>query len=322
MTDWNLRKTTIALVTGNGFDRDLGLPSSFSEFAISDEWKKLLVTFGVTRFNRWRKGTSLLCHLNNSIKPNWFDVEEEIHQFIKKHSSVSKKQANKIQMEYEGLTQAFQNYLLRVTKDFKADKTRLAYQLLWQLPQCPVFITDFSFNYTTPESIIGNVPQPINLFHITREHIHGSLRDNDIIIGCDVGENEELNRRLSFMYKYNKLNHTNHINLSLNEAREIIFFGHSINEMDFCYFRDFFKKVSSSYEVPKDLTIITLNEKSERDIKDNIRNQGVSVTDLYNNLFSFTFIHSSKIYNGDHDENEKWKDLLFRLQHQTRQETE
>ena len=65
-----------------------------------------------------------------------------------------------------------------------------------------------------------------------------------------------------------------------------------------------------------------MNEKSERDIKDNIRNQGVSVTDLYNNLFSFTFIHSSKIYNGDHDENEKWKDLLFRLQHQTRQETE
>lgn len=91
MTDWNLRKTTIALVTGNGFDRDLGLPSSFSEFAISNEWKKLLVTFGVTRFNRWRKGTSLLYHLNNSIKPNWFDVEEEIHQFIKKHSSVSKK---------------------------------------------------------------------------------------------------------------------------------------------------------------------------------------------------------------------------------------
>ncbi len=41
MADWNLRKNTIALVTGNGFDRDLGLQSSFSDFAKSDEWRNL-----------------------------------------------------------------------------------------------------------------------------------------------------------------------------------------------------------------------------------------------------------------------------------------
>jgi hypothetical protein len=37
--EMNLRRTTIALVTGNGFDRDLGIPSSFSQFAESDEWE-------------------------------------------------------------------------------------------------------------------------------------------------------------------------------------------------------------------------------------------------------------------------------------------
>ena len=318
----NIRKTTLALVTGNGFDRDLGIPSSFSQFAESDEWKKLLNDFHVNHYNRiWGK-TSLLWFLNNSIKPNWFDVEEEIHQFIKRNASVSIKQVNKIQLEFEGLTKAFHCYMSRVTKDFKADKNKLSYQLLDHLPKCPFYITDFSFNYTDPEIFLEEQEDSPILFHITRCHMHGSLKDNDIIIGCDVQKNEEVNRPLSFMYKYNKLKHTNFICLSLAEAKEVIFFGHSINEMDFCYFRDFFKKVSSSYEPSKDVTIITLDENSEREIKNNIRNQGISVTDLYNNLFSFTFIHSSKIYKGDHEETKKWKDLLFRLQHTTRQETE
>ena len=309
----NLRRTTIALVTGNGFDRDLGIPSSFSHFAESDEWKNLLTDFHVNKYNRFWGGPSLLWHLNNSIKPNWFDVEEEIHQFIKRHSSVSKKQANKIQMEYEGLIKAFHNYLLRVTKNFKADNLKLSYQLLCNLPKCPVYITDYNFNYTKPESFLEEQPDFPKLFHFTRCYIHGSLSDDDIIIGCDVQNNEEVNRSLSFMYKFNKLKQTNFINLSLAEAREVIFFGHSINEMDFCYFRDFFKKASSSYEPLKDVTIITWDDNSERDIKNNIRSQGVSVTDLYNNLFSFTFIHSSKIYDGDKEENKKWKDLLFRI---------
>ena len=319
MADWNLRKTSIALVTGNGFDRDLGLPSSFSDFAKSEEWRNLTIAYGVN-LSRTDMEMSLLWHLNNAIQPNWFDIEEVIHQFVLNHPNVSEEEAYSIQKEFEGLKSAFHRYLMRVTKDFRADKGKLAYQFLWQLPQCPVYITDFSFNYTTPESFIEKLPQPINLYHITREHMHGSLRDNDIIIGCDLGENEKVNRKLSFMYKYNKLKHANHINLSLDEAREIIFFGHSINEMDFCYFKDFFKKASSSYEIPKNVTIITWDENSEHNIKDNIRNQGVSVTDLYNNLFSFTFIHSSKIYNGDRDETEKWKDFLSRITKEANEE--
>ena len=35
-------ETTIAIIIGNGFDRDMGLPSSYPEFAKSDEWNKLL----------------------------------------------------------------------------------------------------------------------------------------------------------------------------------------------------------------------------------------------------------------------------------------
>lgn len=313
MADWNLRKTTIALVTGNGFDRDLGLPSSFSQFAESKEWRNLLMAYGITGDNGQEQDLSLLWHLNNAIKPNWFDIEEEIHQFVKSHHNISDEQAYRIQKEFDALNRAFYNYLQRVTTDFKAANTSLAYQFLMNLPKCPVYITDYSFNYTIPDSFVGELQESPVPFHITREHIHGSLKDNDIIIGCDPEKNEEVNRLLSFTYKYNKLKHANFINLSLDEAREVIFFGHSINGMDFCYFREFFKKASYSYNSQKDVTIITWDENSERNIKDNIRSQGISVTDLYNSLTSFTFIHSSKIYNGDKVETEKWKDFLFRI---------
>jgi len=61
------------------------------------------------------------------------------------------------------------------------------------------------------------------------------------------------------------------------------------------------------------LTFITYDEQSERNIKDNIRNQGISVTDLYNNLITFTFIHTKRVYEGDVEESKNWTMLLQRL---------
>ena len=317
-------KTSIALILGNGFDKDLGLPSSFPEFARSVEWENLFNSFWGTRFSNWFMSNSLLWHLKKAIMPNWFEIEEEIHNFILEHPKITKKQEHKIQQEFEGLKLALSEYLNRISREFKANKEKLAYQLLCHLPKCPVHIVEISFNYTNPDLFIDTNDKIdfVNIFHCTRTHVHGSLNEADIVLGCDIQDKEVVNRPLSFMYKYNMLKRANFVALTLLEAKEIIFFGHSVNEMDFCYFREFFKMVSASPKPFRNLTFITWDEKSERDIKDNIRNQGVSVTDLYNNLFSLTFIHSSKIYNGDYDENEKWKDLLFRLQHQTHQETE
>lgn len=47
--------------------------------------------------------------------------------------------------------------------------------------------------------------------------------------------------------------------------------------------------------------------------KTNIRNQGISVTDLYNNLETFTFIQTTKIYNNDSKELQKWEEMIRRL---------
>ena len=78
-------------------------------------------------------------------------------------------------------------------------------------------------------------------------------------------------------------------------------------------FRDFFKAASSAPKPIRNLTFITLDENSERSIKDNIRNQGISVTDLYNNLETFTFIHTNKMDSNDSKTLKKWEEMFDRI---------
>jgi hypothetical protein len=189
---------------------------------------------------------------------------------------------------------------------------KLPCQFLKEMENCPKKIVEINFNYTNPQDFL---PIPI-FFHqnsYDQTHVHGSLSEEEIVLGCDVQNDQEVNRSLSFMYKYNMLNRANHVARNLLEAKEIIFYGHSVNEMDFCYFRNFFKAASAAPKPIRHLTFITLNEKSERRIKDNIRNQGISVTDLYNNLESFTFIHTEKLYKQDAKETQKWDDMFKRI---------
>mgnify|MGYP002624463654 FL=1 len=173
-------------------------------------------------------------------------------------------------------------------------------------------MVEIYFNYTNAHLMLQRQTY-YNPGQCTFTYVHGSLREKDIVLGCDLSDNEEVNRALSFMYKYNMLKRANHVARHILEAREVIFFGHSVNEMDFCYFREFFKAASASPNSIRNLTFITYDDESERSIKDNIRNQGISVSDLYSNLWTFTFIHSSKIYKGDGNELQKWNELHQRV---------
>ena len=115
------------------------------------------------------------------------------------------------------------------------------------------------------------------------------------------------------------LNKANHVARHILEAKEVIFFGHSINEMDFCYFREFFKEASAAPKPIRHLSIITYDETSERNIKDNIQNQGISVSDLYSNLWTFDFIHTKNVYDRKKEDVEKWNNMIDRLMSQDRQ---
>lgn len=305
----------VAFIIGNGFDIDMGLPSRYSDFARSKEFRDLADRM-YWMFREEESDHSLVLQLQKeSAKSNWFDIEEEIHKYVNNHTTLEERLIGLVRAEFEELKKALASYLRRITSNFKADENKLSWQLYYCMRECRLTVTQIFFNYTNPSECLKLPLQP-EIFNGGQHwftYVHGSLKDNDIVLGCDLQPNEEVNRQLSFLYKYNQLNRANHVARNILEAKEIIFFGHSVNEMDFGYFKEFFKAASASPTPIRHLTIITHNDESERDIKDNIRNQGISVTDLYSNLWTFDVIHTSKLYANDEKEKQKWINMKARI---------
>ena len=305
----------LALIIGNGFDIDMGLPSKYSDFAKSPEFNDLVKRMRDT-YNIEEQDKSLVLQLQKAYaKSNWFDIEEEIHKYVQTHTGLNDEMIGLVRSEFDELKKALTNYLNRITTNFTANKEKLSTFLIYKLRECPLTVTEIYFNYTYPHEFL-KMPFQEEIFNGAQHwctFVHGRLRDNDIVLGCDLQKGENVNRQLSFMYKYNQLHRANHVARSILEAKEIIFFGHSVNEMDFCYFKEFFKVASASPNPIRHLTMITYDEESERAIKDNMRNQGISVSDLYSNLWTFDFIHTSKVYAGDVEENRKWNEMMQRL---------
>lgn len=299
------------LIIGNGFDIELGLQSSYYQFAASPEWKSL-VRSKIDAYNLYQAEDSLVLFIEKArLKDNWFDIELCIHDFIMAKQNMSQETANVVKEEFEDLKSTLQRYLYRISDEYNLNKENNARLLLSKVNGCPFGSYIASFNYT----------DSLRLCNIQREpsrtdftFIHGNLATG-IVLGCDKFDNENVNRTLSFLYKYNMLSKTNHIVANMRQSREIVFYGHSVNEMDFNYFKDFFMYVSKPLAPypPRRLTFITKDEDSIRDIKDNMRNQGISLIDMYCNLDTFDFILSSQIGIPNSDSSKKWKKLLERI---------
>lgn len=302
----------IVLILGNGFDIDLGLKSKYSDFAKSDEWSNLYAN-KPKRFTikEIKNHQSLLEQIREAKYKTWFDLEEEIYNFVRERKlddNINQSVIDSNKQDFISLKDSLKNYLIRQSEEYITDTTRLSFTILQVLlsnKKCHKHI--FSFNYTDCLKLCKLSGISKDLLEYT--HIHGSLNE-DLVLGCEVYDGNNINKNYSFLYKYNMLKRPNKIVKNLLEAKEVIFFGHSINEMDFCYFREYFKAISTTAGHNKNLTIICKDETSEINIKDNIRSQGIIVTDLYNNLNVFGFIHTDMVY--AHNDNEM-KDLIVFL---------
>lgn len=303
----------IVLILGNGFDLDLGLKSTYTQYANSAEWRDLYHNRQKFLVKEHGNKKSLLDQIKNAQYNAWFDLEEEINTFVKKQINVDidKSIIDSNKKDFVRLKHSLKNYLSRISEEYKTDASRLSFIILSALinhNQTNKQI--FTFNYTDCFKMCKYYGSYNELFDYT--HIHGSL-DDDVVLGCEVYDGNKINRNYSFLYKYNMLNKPNKIVKNLMEAKEVVFFGHSINEMDFCYFKEYFKAASTTVGRDKHLTIICKDKESEIRIKDNIRSQGIIVTDLYNNLDVFDFIHTDLVYAENIKENIKWNNLINRI---------
>lgn len=301
----------VVLILGNGFDVDLGLKSKYSDFIFGNKWNQLY-DYVDEKYKDKMKMFSLLTHIHNAghTPSLWFDVEYEIYKYINKYTFKEKDQLDLLgrtaQSEFIRLREALYYHLLGATREFVLDKNKWSYILLKALIESQNKLDVYNFNYTN-SCALCQLPQ------IDIKYIHGSLDDNDIVLGCERIGHEYIPLQFSFFLKSNMINRPNNIIEKLYNANEVIFFGHSLNKFDFHYFKEFFEYICYPIDHELHLTFITKDEKSELDIRNNLHAQGIPVPYLFKSNIETTLIHSAPNDSAKAKEQDKFDTLLKRI---------
>jgi len=136
--------------------------------------------------------------------------------------------------------QAFSKYLnneIRKNPDYNDNKTRL-FRLFNSLGVKYVM----SFNYTSYR------PDQLSDDGVTVENVHGSLRNNNSIIGIDSTKISHQEPYYIFTKTYRKVQQFTKMqnkvvqDYLLDDCNELLFFGHSLNEQDYAYFQTLFDR--------------------------------------------------------------------------------
>lgn len=123
------------LITGNGFDLNLGLKTGYQDFIVSDAFSNLL------------KANNQLCiYLKNQHElNNWIDIENELKEYSK--SIYKDSNRNIFRQEYQSLCKSLCDYLNNIDMSYvdNIDETSQAYEILTEKFERLLI---FNFNYT------------------------------------------------------------------------------------------------------------------------------------------------------------------------------
>lgn len=216
------------VIIGNGFDINLGLPTSYNNFVESEQFNDMVY-----------RGNELAIHLKNKYElQNWIDIENELKTYSKEIEDVSFKR------NFELLTFALIQYINNL--NYSIIKTSsLAYKLISTIAEhCNDFII-LDYNYTQSiELILRGKYVADEIIKNSLIKVHGEASKNDIIFGVEDNANirpEHVFLRKAYPRYYKALN----FNSIFNEINDLIFFGHSLGETDHTYFQRLFSESCS-----------------------------------------------------------------------------
>lgn len=296
------------LIIGNGFDIDLGLRTRYSDFANSKIWEKLMKnTYG---FDQDLLGTLKKAKEREA----WFDIEKTMNDYVRsiRSENLTSNLIDKDKNSFVNVTKALSEYLKEEQNSRTLESNHYAAQVLRLIADVGGF-EYYTFNYTSLGDIAISCGIKIDTSRIT--HVHGSLENDSIILGVLTDLANQIYEQYSFMYKDNSRYYmSNNMYEDFDKADDIIFFGHSINGMDFPYFKDFFIKQSGmggEYK-SKHITIFTYDDDSNQQIRNSIRNAQVDLTQLFrrNNI---SIIQTKQMYDDDRNELQKFEVFTKRL---------
>jgi hypothetical protein len=288
---WDLVDESTLLIIGNGFDLNLGLKTSYSDFLDSPQFEKLIQEKKTNYF-------ALHLILQRQLE-GWVDVEDEIHNYILSGDPklevageiyISKQgvsspmhlpRNNKYRLnfiqEYIDVQNALKDYLKTQEIDSQDDLSKsAAFQLISKLGNIQnLYVIDFNYTLTF-EALLSKEYVSDNKVYNNVLHIHGSLRkENDIVFGVqdDLKEEEQLLPKYVRVYKSSSpYTNANGVNDLFDKCRHIIFFGYSLGETDSSYFKDFFRNLSKKNVISeKEIDIFYYNDDELDKINNRIR---------------------------------------------------
>lgn len=270
-------------IVGNGFDLALGLPTKYSDFAISKYWPVSKNEAERRRIIGERRYTSLEAYLDDRRNlETWFDLERELYNYAREKgigdgTNNENKDDIKRNVEYFELLQTkLCEYIRSVQNNFVQLHYDVAREVLSAVVNNGYFNSMYSFNYT-------ELPPIPNHNNIECFHIHGSVKDNSAILGVDEKNLREgydkLIKTSSRYYKSHDLYN------ALPSANEVVIFGVSFGDIDYSYFDRFFKGLVNGESIKeKDkqyITIFTKDDNSRMAILRQLRKMEINMQRLY-----------------------------------------
>lgn len=287
------------LIIGNGFDLDLGLKSSFSDFMESDDWPSGQIDLNL------RSADMLYSVRFGKRQSNWFDLEDHLFHFANPHpaqrSSVIYRLAHN-KKQFEILRQALMEYLTRQESSFEPNNDSVAAYFMKYLMHA-FFSSVYTFNYTGIDALYMHTfgHEAEYPFPFTNRgknvHIHGSLKDKSAILG--IADGMDVLDGYSFLYKtFSPFYHSCNLWYDLQEASEVVFFGHSLGPQDYHYFQDFFRSCCVAYTKnkyeKKRIIFVTKDESCRVQLLEQIRQMNEKKTDLFLLLNDVRFVYTSQ----------------------------
>lgn len=319
------------LIIGNGFDLNLGLPTTYRNFVESFTFKRMYVKRQHEKICKKNFQPSLLNFLyGKKFTEKWYDIESALLEYVSKRpdgSFVNNIQEDK--EDYDALCNCLITYLLGLfskdaigTKQANLMSESAAGKILQILKSNRNIV--YSFNYT-PIQIITRIATFIEKVNtkaeIVRQHdaikeesfIKGKAKSENIILGIETNDIGRIAPGYSFLMKSNNPKYkSTTIAYDLLNTKNVIFFGHSLNQMDFGYFKEYFKFLASNTDQGRILTLITKDKNSRIELLDNLRKAGISVRDIYAHI-TVEIILTDELNKIDSESKSNFDSLLQRI---------
>lgn len=318
----------ILFILGNGFDLDLNLKTSYYDFLDSSYFKSH-VTIDFTKYDleRFNSNINIFNYLKYKQKINgWIDVETELAKLASRKIQDNFKPEKVFIPVSKKEKQTFQQLRIALCDYLKNIKYHRINSDSYGLKILKILNNEYSnselitFNYTDINKLaelIGNknITIPVS-------YMHGNLRsrqtdDDDTSIILGFQDDIEVDDSYCFMIKSHSPYYTSHnIKSKLDQADEVIFFGHSLGSTDYPYFADFFRKqcaIKPDNEKIK-VRIFTYDEESRQNILIQLRNMNEKHTQMLYEYCDFA-IYRIK----DHIDDDKIESYLSELDNRTLQ---